>query len=335
MTPGQAHADLAETSDPASSGERPVVSVLLLAFNHGCYIDQAIESVIAQATSFPFEVVIGEDGSSDDTLQRAVDYQRRYPAMIRILSTGANVGLYRNYRRVLQAARGEYLAHLDGDDFWLPGKLAAQVEFLQSHPAHAAVYANALTVDESGRRLGLFNNIGSEGFDLADMLRRGNFLNTSSMMFRASLRDTLLDIDRLFIDYRIHLRLARHGLLFQLGGQPLAAYRVGATGSMTSRSKELVRTLYWEAIMDVPRDHVTDAEFANGVANFLRRIASGVVRGRRWDLFRKWVPRVLAASPYGPARTILLALGSAMRASWLAAMQRLQADDGMKPLHRR
>ena len=88
-------------------------------------------------------------------------------------------------RELLLRAQGDYVARVDGDDYWLPGKLARQIAYLQTHPHCTAVYTNAVTVDESGRYIGLFNDIGDARLTLANLLRRGNALNNSSVLFRA------------------------------------------------------------------------------------------------------------------------------------------------------
>ena len=202
--------------------------------------------------------------------------------------------------------------------------------------ACVAVYTAAITVDDAGNPLGLFNNVGDGKFDLPAMLRRGNFLNTSSMLFRSDFRHLLLDIDKPFIDYRVNLRLARHGLLAQIG-ETLTAYRVNASGSMTSKSNDLVRQLYWEAIMDVPREMVTPHDFALGLTDFLRRVLFRAIRESRWELLREWVPKVFRESPYGPTRTTLLVFSSAMQAATLEILGLLgKAHDGsaQHTLHR-
>lgn len=305
-----------EISDPTRLVERPVVSVLLLAYNHGPYIAQAIESVLGQRTGFPVELLIGEDCSADETREIALHYQRQYPESIRLITAESNVGLFRNWKRLLAAARGEFIAHLDGDDYWLPDKLDRQTTCLRDNPDCAAVYANAIAVDRAGNRLGLFNNVGDWRFDLPALLRGGNFLNTSSMLFRAPLRNSLLEIDRLFIDYRVHLRLARAGLLLHLA-EPLAAYRVDAVGSMISGANDQVRQCYWEAIMDVPRNLVTDEDFAQGILDFLRRVLFRALRTRSPGLLRKWTPTVFSVSPYTGMRTAIKLAWSVVRAASL------------------
>ena len=191
-----------------------------------------------------------------------------------------------------------------------------------------------MTIDNSGARAGYFNNVGTAQFDLSEMLRRGNFLNTSSMIYRGNLRNALLDIDELFIDYRAHLRLARHGLLAQLGDH-LTAYRLNSIGSMTSNSNDLVRKLYWEAITDVPPNIVSANDMAMGLADFLRRVCSRAVREMRWELLQTWAPKVFITSPYGKTRTTLLVISSAIRAVVLSAYNLVARRPGKRALHRR
>ncbi|MEO9214617.1 MAG: hypothetical protein ABI227_03055, partial [Rhodanobacter sp.] len=135
------------------------------------------------------------------------------------------------------------------------------------------------------------------------------FLNTSSMMFRSSLRQAILDIEGPVLDYAIHMRLARSGFLAQLP-VPLVVYRVHSTGSMVLHENDFVRALYWGAILNVPRELVTDGDFAHGIANFLRRVTLRAIRTRRWSMLQAWAPRVFKVSPYGGVRTSMLVVGS-------------------------
>ena len=305
-----------ELSDPSRLPKKPVVSVFMLAYNHGAYLAEAIEGVLKQETDFPIELLIGEDCSTDDTREIALRYQRERPDVIRVITANSNIGGWKNYRRLLVASRGDFLAHHDGDDYWLPGKLQRQIALLRKNPDCVAVYTNALTVTEGGNLVGFFNDVGDQRIDLAAMLRRGNFLNTSSMVFRAASRDSVLDIDGPFLDYRVHLRLARSGFLMQLAA-PLTVYRINSRGSMVSRSNDLVRIFYWEAILDVPRDLVTDDDFAHGIADFLRRVAFRSLRMQRWALVREWIPLVFAASPYGTIKTMFLVIAAIFRSVWI------------------
>lgn len=131
----------------------PVVSVIMLAYNHGPYIRRAIEGVLQQKTSFPFELIIGEDCSTDNTREIVLEYQRKNPDIIRLITSEANVGAIANVRRTEAACRGRYIAHCEGDDYWHdPNKIQCQVDFLESHSDYALVHSDfRIHYLESGR----------------------------------------------------------------------------------------------------------------------------------------------------------------------------------------
>lgn len=141
-----------EISSPEALPEKPVVSVLMLTYNHERFIAQAIEGVISQRCEFPFELIIGEDCSKDRTREIALEYQRRYPHIIRVLISEANVGAPINFVRCTKAARGKYLAICEGDDYWTdPLKLAKQAQVLDEHPETVLVFHDVVEVDSEGR----------------------------------------------------------------------------------------------------------------------------------------------------------------------------------------
>lgn len=126
-----------ETSDEASLPKAPLVSVVMTAYNHGKYIREAIEGVLKQRTDFPFELVIGEDCSPDDTRAICLEYQRRRPDVIRVLWSDENVfgAPGGNENRIQAHCRGEFFAYCEGDDYWTdPLKLQKQVDMLRRHP---------------------------------------------------------------------------------------------------------------------------------------------------------------------------------------------------------
>src|SRR5437773_360515 len=94
------------------------VSVHMPAYNHGQYIRQAIDSALGQVTGFAFEIVIGEDCSTDNTRVVALDYAQRYPGKVRVLEHERNLGIWDNDQAIISACRGEYIAWLESDDFW-------------------------------------------------------------------------------------------------------------------------------------------------------------------------------------------------------------------------
>lgn len=115
--------------------QNPMVSVYMITYNHKPYIRKAIDCVLAQKTNFPFEVVIGEDCSTDGTREIVFDYAKRYPDIIRVITSEQNVGAHKNNYRTGKACSGKYVAFCEGDDYWHnPDKLQKQVDYMESHP---------------------------------------------------------------------------------------------------------------------------------------------------------------------------------------------------------
>ena len=110
----------------------PLVSVCMTTYNHEAYLAQAIESVLAQQTSFGVELVLGDDCSTDSTAAICREYAEKYPGRVRFVTGQRNVGWRANYLRTFEACRGKYVAYCDGDDWWSdPRKLQMQANALQ------------------------------------------------------------------------------------------------------------------------------------------------------------------------------------------------------------
>lgn len=122
----------------------PLVSVCMTTYNHEAYIAEAIEGVLAQQTAFAVELVLGEDCSTDATVEICRVYAAKYPDRVRLVAGGSNVGWRANYRRTFEACRGQYVAYCDGDDWWCnPQKLQMQVDMMLSNPSCGMCYTRA------------------------------------------------------------------------------------------------------------------------------------------------------------------------------------------------
>ena len=136
--------------------ENPLVSVILMVYNEKNYIAHALDSMIAQKTSFPFEIICHDDASTDGSQEIILDYQKRYPDLIiPVLQEqnrlqGGTVNTLIRY--CYPVAKGKYIAYCDGDDYWTDEtKLQKQVDFLESHPDYTMCLHNfAFLYDDSG-----------------------------------------------------------------------------------------------------------------------------------------------------------------------------------------
>jgi glycosyltransferase involved in cell wall biosynthesis len=121
----------------------PLVSVMMITYNQAPFIVQAIEGVLQQKTSYSFELVIGEDCSTDSTRESVFAYQKKYPDIIRVITSDNNVGMKKNGLRTWKACKGKYISYCEGDDYWHSlHKLQKQSDYLESHPECGLVYSS-------------------------------------------------------------------------------------------------------------------------------------------------------------------------------------------------
>ena len=133
------------------------VTVWFSTYNQAPYVAEALDSILMQKTSFPFEIVAADDCSTDGTQAVILDYQRRYPEKIVTYFTNPNLGGCRKLTNCIDAGlfRGEYLAYLEGDDYWLgEDRLQTLVDFLETHPEYSRVSHQRLMIDENGQEKG-------------------------------------------------------------------------------------------------------------------------------------------------------------------------------------
>lgn len=127
---------------PGDDAGRPKVSVVVCTYNQRDLLPQALNSILTQKTDIKFEIVLADDCSSDGTRDVCREYASRYPDKIRLLLNKVNKGIVGNYFDAIEAAEGEYIADLAGDDVWTDSeKLQRQADILDSDPSIALTHA--------------------------------------------------------------------------------------------------------------------------------------------------------------------------------------------------
>jgi glycosyltransferase involved in cell wall biosynthesis len=219
---------------------RPIkVSIVVITFNHERYISQVLESIFNQKTDFPYEVIIGEDCSNDRTQEILKTYQVNSASNYKVFFNQKNLGMQKNFQQVYNAAKGEYIAILEGDDYWISDrKLQIQVNFLDQHPEYSLCFHDVLAVDENGIMIPteIFNQSEKEDFCLNDLLR-GNFIQACSVLFRHQILPIYADwICSVPIgDWPLFTIMAQQGRIRRIIGQ-MAAYRVHPGGIWSQKS---------------------------------------------------------------------------------------------------
>lgn len=263
------------------------VSVCVITYNHEAFIAQAIESVLMQRADFAYELVIGEDCSTDGTRNIVQQYAEKYPEIIRPLFREENLGMHRNFVDTLAHCQGEYVALLEGDDYWTDSyKLQKQAEFLDEHPEYVLVCGNALTIreDEGYRVLRVAQNQPcSFDFGTRDLVIDYPF-TTLTLMFRNGMVKQFPDE---FYQSRssgirwLVLLLSLHGLCGYVN-DTVGVYRIHSGGVYQSRHRTA------EGIICYLEDQIYDMEmwnngyfggkYKNEVAIFCARRAKAIVR---------------------------------------------------------
>lgn len=231
------------------SEQQPKVSVLMITYNHEHYIAQAIESVLMQQTDFSFEIVIGEDCSTDRTREIVLDFQRRFPDKIRTLLPDANLGMHENFFQTLRACQGQYIALLEGDDYWTSSqKLQVQVDFLDNHADYVLCFHQVLVISEQDEFVPFINpsNLRYQILQIQDMIS-SNPIITCSVVFKNNIIKEfprrLLSLK--MVDWPLFLLLANYGK-FRFIETQMATYRLHETGvwslkGSTWKLREMVR----------------------------------------------------------------------------------------------
>jgi glycosyltransferase involved in cell wall biosynthesis len=169
----------------------PTVSVVITAFNSESWIERAISSVLQQEISFPIEIIIADDCSTDGTAVIAKRFSEEHSDKVRLILRDKNVGIQRNYYESFGACSGKYIAWLDADDYWTdPSKLAIQVQLLEKDPTISVCAHVVHWVDLNGEIKKAFPRHKAGRYGMKDILQTA-FLPTPSVVFRNGIQKDL------------------------------------------------------------------------------------------------------------------------------------------------
>lgn len=253
--------------------KKPCVSVFMCTFNHASFVAQAIESVLMQKISFTIELIIIDDASTDGTREILIDYQQRYPEIIRLMLADKNLWnalpgmLALTPMAALEVVRGEFVCELDGDDHWTdPHKLTKQLVTFDQYPQITLCFHPTMVIQANGevsRPLRAEQKVATQAKDrprqiecmtladdirqvtLTDLLRRrllfnGIYFHSSSLMFRAKVLRHLP-----FWVWTVLSRDYALIILSALGGpclflpETMSAYRIHAAGEASLGGRQL------------------------------------------------------------------------------------------------
>lgn len=251
---------------PPRAGEMKV-SVIILTYNQENFIAQAIRSAVMQQTDFPYEIIVGEDASTDRTQEIVAELAQAHPEKIRVLWRDAKVaqreravgvGGKGNFVDCLRTSSAKYIALLDGDDYWTsPHKLQKQVDFLDTHPDFAISFHRVRAVSDATNTEPEKPEQQMPGVLSVEDLLVANPISACSVMFR---RGLFSELPRWFHsvrfgDWALHVMNAKYGKIGCIN-EVMAAYRINPAGLWSSlgpieQRVEMIKALnYADAYLD-------------------------------------------------------------------------------------
>ena len=247
----------------------------MITWNHEPYVAQAIDAILAQQGNFDFELIIGEDCSTDATREICARYAER-DSRVRLVTSERNVGIHANFRRIWNAAQGRYVAFCEGDDYWSdPHKLAKQIAFLEARPDFTLVGGYTRKIRQAAS--GGWESVGrlgpgqvKERYSVADLIPNYSFHFSSVVVRRDRVSFPDWFAEQYCADRPLYLLCAEQGSVGFIP-EEMSVYRLhpGGVWSPTSwmekaqKGRVLFQTL--------------DRHFAGRYARLIQRTLGGIL----------------------------------------------------------
>lgn len=201
----------------------------MITYNHEAFLDEAIQSILKQKTDFKFEIVIGEDCSKDRTAAILKKYEDQFPDLFKVLYHSPNKGMMENFKDTISRCHGQYIALLEGDDFWIDNqKLQKQIDLLDNHTNKSFCFHDVIIkegVNDGTTHPHLEKQSFLEGIDLID--QTGSLAQTCSVVFRKSALESFPQwFDKMPVaDWPLQYILSAFGPAIY-HPEPMAKYRI-------------------------------------------------------------------------------------------------------------
>jgi len=223
----------------------PKVSVSLITYNHEKFIAACLDSIVAQITAFDFEIVVCDDASTDKTPEIISGYAAKYPQLIKPILRKNNLGMVKNALAAIEACSGQYIAIMEGDDFWTDdNKLQMQASYLDKNTDCVLCYTNGYTfyMDEPGKKDFFFTdaNKPTEKIDLDFFIHNGALIPNNTKMFRKEIQPATFPdwiYSALNWDWVLHILQLRLGMAGYIDA-PTLAYRRHQDAAFGKKSEE-------------------------------------------------------------------------------------------------
>ncbi|MCI8292277.1 MAG: glycosyltransferase [Hespellia sp.] len=269
-------------------GKNMEISILLTTYNHEKYVKQTLDSILMQKINAPYEIIVLDDGSSDQTPQILKEYKRKYPRHISLYLRKKNINYpTKNGYFSMSKAKGKYIAFIEGDDYWIDEyKIQKQYDFLEQNPKYSGCITDLIVVDENNNEISEqvyerkensiytledFRHLRGPGMAISFMARNYFDEEEYRIVYRAA---------RFMADITIYMLCVLKGDIYQLDDKT-AAYRyvcANGKGNFNSTQRENIYknymiTEYWIKLENFMRQYDEKFEFIP-MADTIKQIAS-------------------------------------------------------------
>lgn len=256
-----------------NSQNSPSVSICCITYNHEKFISEAIDGFLMQKTTFPFEIIIGEDDSTDNTLNIINKYRNRYPNLIQVITSDSNVGMQKNFERTFKACQSRYIALCEGDDYWTDSyKLQKQITFLENNPEYSICCHMSENYDEKSQTvISHFPKIAHETELTIFDLFNANIAHTCTFVYRNKNVKIPPFFEKLQLaDWPLHMLHAEYAKI-KFFPENMAKYRIHSSGvwSSSNRIKQLDASILALKYMNKYFKNKYSLQINKTISNFL------------------------------------------------------------------
>jgi glycosyltransferase involved in cell wall biosynthesis len=252
--------------------EDPIVSVCVQTYQHATYIKDCLDGILSQETDFPFEILLGEDESKDETRNICIEYAKKYPERIKLflhnrennIKIGGNPTGRFNFIYNLCSANGKYIALCEGDDYWTdPLKLQKQVDLVEGNKILIGSFHACDKIFQDSIRAKIERFKGYRIIDLSFYLKNRVFITTGSLLFRKEILKNYKDwaYELFAADFLIKYLILLEGKIGYID-DVMSVYRKGTPGSWTNLN------LTQQRIDREYKDNVAALIHINDLSNF-------------------------------------------------------------------
>lgn len=227
------------------------LSVIICTYNRAKLLPEALDSVLNQKTDFDFEVIVGDDASTDGTRNLLSGYQKKIPQKIVLSLMEKNCGIGANWATALMKARGKYVAFLDDDDYWTDDqRMQIMVDYLENHPEYDALYTNAVSLNEKTGKRHLINYPRPEEYSIYKIWKgKQPNISLNTLIIKRNVFEECVNLKD-YIEYRFpiqdwntHILLLRKAR-FAIMDMPTSIFRVTDGSLSHPKTYEKVKTKY-------------------------------------------------------------------------------------------